>query len=81
MPTDLGVRRAARALGQPDDPAHLTALTERWRPWRSYAMVHLWAVPTGTPHGGTPEAGTPEAVTPEAVRATTKRSLKGRDAA
>ena len=50
MPTDLGVRRAARALGQPDDPAHLTALTEGWRPWRSYAMVHLWALPmAGTP--------------------------------
>ena len=26
MPTDLGVRRAPRALGLPDDPAHLTAV-------------------------------------------------------
>jgi AraC family transcriptional regulator of adaptative response / DNA-3-methyladenine glycosylase II len=71
MPTDLGVRRAARGLGQPDDPAHLTALTEGWRPWRSYAMVHLWALPTGTPKAGTSPAGTPK----------TKRSLRGRDAA
>jgi AraC family transcriptional regulator, regulatory protein of adaptative response / DNA-3-methyladenine glycosylase II len=45
MPTDLGIRRAARALGLPDDPAHLTELTDGWRPWRSYAMVHLWAMP------------------------------------
>jgi AraC family transcriptional regulator, regulatory protein of adaptative response / DNA-3-methyladenine glycosylase II len=45
MPTDLGIRRAARAVGLPDDPAHLVAATESWRPWRSYAMAHLWALP------------------------------------
>jgi AraC family transcriptional regulator of adaptative response / DNA-3-methyladenine glycosylase II len=45
MPTDLGIRRAAQRLGFPDDPARLTALTEGWRPWRSYAMAHLWAQP------------------------------------
>ena len=45
MPTDLGIRRAARAIGLPDDPARLAALTESWRPWRSYAMVHLWSLP------------------------------------
>ena len=45
MPTDLGIRRGARALGLPDDPAHLVAQTEGWRPWRSYAMVHLWSLP------------------------------------
>ena len=72
MPTDLGVRRAARALGQPDDPAHLTAMTEGWRPWRSYAMVHLWALPLA----GTPKTEAPKTDTPK-----TKRSLRGRDAA
>jgi AraC family transcriptional regulator of adaptative response / DNA-3-methyladenine glycosylase II len=46
MPTDLGIRRAAHALGFPDDPVHLTALTESWRPWRSYAMAHLWSMPS-----------------------------------
>jgi AraC family transcriptional regulator of adaptative response / DNA-3-methyladenine glycosylase II len=45
MPTDLGIRRGAVALGLPDDPAQLSAMTERWRPWRSYAMAHLWAMP------------------------------------
>ncbi len=45
MPTDLGIRRAAVALGLPDDPTHLHARTEHWRPWRSYAMAHLWAMP------------------------------------
>jgi AraC family transcriptional regulator, regulatory protein of adaptative response / DNA-3-methyladenine glycosylase II len=46
MPTDLGIRRAAHALGLPDDPAYLTELTESWRPWRSYAMAHLWSMPS-----------------------------------
>ena len=45
MPTDLGIRRAAVALGLPDDPVHLHQLTEHWRPWRSYAMAHLWSLP------------------------------------
>jgi AraC family transcriptional regulator, regulatory protein of adaptative response / DNA-3-methyladenine glycosylase II len=45
MPTDLGIRRGAVALGLPDDPARLRELTEHWRPWRSYAMAHLWAIP------------------------------------
>ncbi len=50
MPTDLGIRRGAVALGLPDDPAHLREVTEHWRPWRSYAMAHLWALPaTATP--------------------------------
>ena len=44
MPTDLGIRKGAVALGLPDDPAHLRELTEHWRPWRSYAMAHLWAM-------------------------------------
>jgi AraC family transcriptional regulator, regulatory protein of adaptative response / DNA-3-methyladenine glycosylase II len=49
MPTDLGIRRGAEALGLPDDPTQLRAMTEHWRPWRSYAMAHLWAIPAATP--------------------------------
>jgi AraC family transcriptional regulator of adaptative response / DNA-3-methyladenine glycosylase II len=48
MPTDLGIRRAARTIGLPDDPTQLVAASERWRPWRSYAMAHLWALPAPT---------------------------------
>lgn len=43
LPTDLGVRRALAALGAPDDPKGAETLAERWRPWRSYAVQHLWA--------------------------------------
>lgn len=47
LPTDLGTRHGAAALGLPTDPAALTAHAERWRPWRSYAQLHLWrAIPS-----------------------------------
>lgn len=38
LPTDVGVRRGLERIGAGDDRA------ERWRPWRSYALMHLWAV-------------------------------------
>ncbi|MET0145340.1 MAG: AlkA N-terminal domain-containing protein [Ilumatobacteraceae bacterium] len=44
LPTDLGVRVGLRRLGVGNDRA------ERWRPWRSYALHHLWAA------AGAPEA-------------------------
>ncbi len=42
LPTDLAVRRGAKALGLPDNPKTLSAYAERWRPWRSYALIRLW---------------------------------------
>ena len=42
-PGDVGVRHALERLGQaPGEPAALK-LAEAWRPWRSYAVMHLWA--------------------------------------
>lgn len=43
LPTDLGVRYAARELGLPSTPAALTARAAAWRPWRAYAVQYLWA--------------------------------------
>ncbi len=43
LPTDLGVRRAARDLGLPSTPSALTARASAWRPWRAYAVQYLWA--------------------------------------
>jgi AraC family transcriptional regulator of adaptative response / DNA-3-methyladenine glycosylase II len=42
LPGDLGVRAAARLLGLPAGPGPLTRYAARWRPWRSYAVLHLW---------------------------------------
>jgi AraC family transcriptional regulator of adaptative response / DNA-3-methyladenine glycosylase II len=39
LPTDVGVKHAAERLGIDD----IAARAERWRPWRSYALIHLWS--------------------------------------
>jgi len=44
LPTDLGVRRALGWLGEAEDPESVTRLAERWRPWRAYAVRHLWSM-------------------------------------
>jgi AraC family transcriptional regulator of adaptative response / DNA-3-methyladenine glycosylase II len=41
LPTDVGVRRALSGLGE--DPSEAGSLSHRWRPWRSYASMHLWS--------------------------------------
>jgi AraC family transcriptional regulator of adaptative response / DNA-3-methyladenine glycosylase II len=41
---DIGLLRAmAAADGQRPSPAQLLSRAERWRPWRAYAALHLWA--------------------------------------
>jgi AraC family transcriptional regulator of adaptative response / DNA-3-methyladenine glycosylase II len=42
LPTDLGVRRGAGQLGLPETPKQLDEHAQRWRPWRSYAVIRLW---------------------------------------
>ena len=37
--TDLGIMKA---LGE-RNPKKVLAMTEKWRPWRAYAALHLWA--------------------------------------
>ena len=41
LPTDIGVRDGAAALGL-GDPGEIARRSEAWRPWRSYALMHLW---------------------------------------
>lgn len=43
LPGDLGIREAARGLGLPETPGALTRRAACWRPWRAYAVQHLWA--------------------------------------
>ena len=42
LPTDLAVRVGATRLGLPSDSRALAAESQRWRPWRSYALRHIW---------------------------------------
>lgn len=43
LPSDLGVRHALEQLGEDGRPAAVERLGERWRPYRAYAVQHLWA--------------------------------------
>ena len=43
LPTDVGVRNALVALGSRGTAAAALEHSTRWRPWRSYALHHLWA--------------------------------------
>jgi AraC family transcriptional regulator of adaptative response / DNA-3-methyladenine glycosylase II len=43
LPGDVALRQAITRRGGPDDPRGLAALAAPWRPWRSYAVHHLWA--------------------------------------
>ncbi|MEO8690251.1 MAG: AlkA N-terminal domain-containing protein [Solirubrobacteraceae bacterium] len=47
LPTDLGVKHGLTALGA--DPARAAELAEAWRPYRGFAVAHLWAA---TPRRG-----------------------------
>lgn len=51
LPTDLAVRKVLAGFGRPVDPG-------QWRPWRSYALMHLWnplMPPTPAPTTATQE--------------------------
>ncbi len=37
--TDLGLRKALAE----NNPKKILQMTEKWRPWRAYALLHLWA--------------------------------------
>jgi AraC family transcriptional regulator of adaptative response / DNA-3-methyladenine glycosylase II len=40
---DLGVRLGFESLGLASSPDAMRAHAERWRPWRAYAVMHLWS--------------------------------------
>jgi AraC family transcriptional regulator, regulatory protein of adaptative response / DNA-3-methyladenine glycosylase II len=43
LASDLGVRHALERLGHDGGPRAATRLAEAWRPYRAYALQHLWA--------------------------------------
>ncbi|MFL6618673.1 MAG: DNA-3-methyladenine glycosylase 2 family protein, partial [Povalibacter sp.] len=44
LPTgDLVLRRVASQTDAPLTARELEARSEAWRPWRGYAVMHLWA--------------------------------------
>jgi len=78
---DLVLRRVAAAGGPPLTPCALEARAEAWRPWRGYAVLHLWRA-AGDPQQERDVAGNPRQVagTPSAgTRPRRKRSRSRRD--
>ena len=49
LPTDLGVRRGLERLHVAGDPKAAATHADAWRPWRSYALMHLWDVALSDP--------------------------------
>ncbi len=49
LATDLGVRRALERMGLDGAPRAAERAAERWRPYRAYAVQHLWASLATTP--------------------------------
>jgi len=49
LPGDVALRHAVTSRGGPADPKGMAALAARWRPWRSYAVHHLWASLSAAP--------------------------------
>ncbi len=59
---DVGVqRRFAESRRRPRAP-ELLARAERWRPWRAYAVLHLWMADAGSPQTSLDVA--PKIITP-----------------
>ncbi|HVO13497.1 MAG TPA: AlkA N-terminal domain-containing protein [Vicinamibacteria bacterium] len=50
--SDLVLRRAAAGGGRPSTPRELVARAEAWRPWRAYAVFHLWNAAATAPRPG-----------------------------
>ncbi len=46
LPTDLGVRHGFDRLGVASDSVSAASRATPWRPWRSYALMHLWSFAT-----------------------------------
>lgn len=52
LASDLGVRQGMALARLPDEPRAAEAAADRWRPWRSYAQLHIWALLTGVTTAG-----------------------------
>lgn len=44
LATDLALRRGLAAAGGPSTAGEALTIAERWRPYRSYALHHLWSM-------------------------------------
>lgn len=60
IPTDLGVRHALEQLGVDGSPGNAGRLAEDWRPYRAYALQHLWGSLAPASRKGAPRNSQPK---------------------
>ncbi|MGR2737948.1 DNA-3-methyladenine glycosylase family protein [Billgrantia sp. Q4P2] len=48
LPRDVALQRALAEQGRRPTPRELLARAEAWRPWRAYAVMHLWHADAAT---------------------------------
>jgi AraC family transcriptional regulator of adaptative response / DNA-3-methyladenine glycosylase II len=59
LAADIGVQRKLARNGRRPSAAQVLARADRWRPWRAYAMLHLWMADS---HRSTPTQETHDAI-------------------
>jgi AraC family transcriptional regulator of adaptative response / DNA-3-methyladenine glycosylase II len=50
LASDVALQRKFAKYGRRPSASQLLARAESWRPWRAYAMLHLWMVDADTAH-------------------------------
>jgi AraC family transcriptional regulator of adaptative response / DNA-3-methyladenine glycosylase II len=83
MPSDLGVRRGLQELGFTGGVGDIDKLAQRWRPWRSYALAHIWSAASTATATRRPAAATSAATTrrpAQRLREETLRRCEGKSA-
>ncbi|MEQ1831456.1 MAG: AlkA N-terminal domain-containing protein, partial [Candidatus Eisenbacteria bacterium] len=75
---DLGVRQALAVRGVLPSERQVRERAERWRPWRSYAVLALWTEPKLAPSTGRKPRRARPAITP--THATRSRARSARKA-
>lgn len=48
LPSDVALQRVMAEQGRRPTPRELAARAEAWRPWRAYAVMHLWHADAAT---------------------------------
>jgi AraC family transcriptional regulator of adaptative response / DNA-3-methyladenine glycosylase II len=62
LASDIGVLRGLAVGGKRPTPAEALARAERWRPWRAYAVLHLWMGGAAAPPDANAKSRTKERV-------------------
>ncbi|MCE8016478.1 DNA-3-methyladenine glycosylase 2 family protein [Halomonas sp. MCCC 1A17488] len=55
LPRDVALQRALAQQGRRPTPRELLARAEAWRPWRAYAVMHLWQADAATTTAAKPQ--------------------------